>query len=171
MDLYMVTLRFVHIGAGVFWAGAVFFVWLFLLPTVRAVGPDGAKFMQTLTRVTKLATVLPLSALATIVSGLLMFWSLSSGLSAAWLVTPSGMVLSVGALIGTITFVLPGMRLLRINRRVAALGQVIAQAGGTPTEEQLLEMRSLQGRIPGLYNKIGIMLTISVTCMATFRYL
>ncbi len=46
MDLEMVAMRLIHIGLGVFWAGAIFFIVLFLEPSVRAAGPDGARVMQ-----------------------------------------------------------------------------------------------------------------------------
>lgn len=43
-----IFLRLVHITLGVFWAGTIFFVVLFLAPSVRAVGPDGARAMKAL---------------------------------------------------------------------------------------------------------------------------
>ena len=46
MDITMVVMRTVHILLGVFWAGTFFFVVLFLEPSVRAAGLDGAKVMK-----------------------------------------------------------------------------------------------------------------------------
>jgi hypothetical protein len=46
MNTFMITLRLVHIALGVFWAGTIFFFVMFLEPSVRAAGPDGARVMQ-----------------------------------------------------------------------------------------------------------------------------
>jgi uncharacterized membrane protein len=39
-------LRLIHILAGVFWVGAIFLIAGFLLPTARAMGREGGRFMQ-----------------------------------------------------------------------------------------------------------------------------
>lgn len=38
--------RFVHVVAGVAWAGALIFIGWFLLPAARATGPAGGAFVQ-----------------------------------------------------------------------------------------------------------------------------
>ncbi len=48
MDERTVTrlLRLIHILAGIFWVGAILLIAGFLLPTSRATGREGARFMQ-----------------------------------------------------------------------------------------------------------------------------
>ncbi len=48
MNEFIILMRFVHVTLGVFWAGTIFFLVLFLTPSVRAVGPEGARVMQAL---------------------------------------------------------------------------------------------------------------------------
>jgi hypothetical protein len=45
-----IILRLVHILAGVFWAGTVFLMAGFLVPTMRATGREGGVFVQYLMR-------------------------------------------------------------------------------------------------------------------------
>ena len=46
--------RFIHVVAGVVWAGALVFIGLFLLPASRATGQAGSAFMQQLVRVQRM---------------------------------------------------------------------------------------------------------------------
>lgn len=48
MNFYLIVPRLIHIGSGVFWAGAAVMIAAFLEPTVRAAGPEGGRFMQRL---------------------------------------------------------------------------------------------------------------------------
>ena len=40
MDILMIALRIIHVVAGVFWAGSVFFMVMILEPRLRALGPQ-----------------------------------------------------------------------------------------------------------------------------------
>ena len=68
MDPLLVMLRLLHVGLGVFWAGTIFFIVLYLEPSVRAAGPAGGAVMQGLQE-RRLMTVLPVVALLTLVTG------------------------------------------------------------------------------------------------------
>ena len=46
MDTTTIALRVLHIGCGVFWAGAAMMLVGFVEPTVRRMGPEGGRFMQ-----------------------------------------------------------------------------------------------------------------------------
>jgi hypothetical protein len=50
MSLLVITLRLLHIVLGAFWVGTLIFFALFLIPSVRDAGPDGAKVMAALQR-------------------------------------------------------------------------------------------------------------------------
>ena len=50
MDLLLLTARLLHVVLGVFWAGALIFTAVFLLPSIRDAGPDGAKVAAGLMR-------------------------------------------------------------------------------------------------------------------------
>ena len=70
MNVTMIVLRIIHIGAGVFWAGAVFVNEGFLLPTMKATGPGGAPFMRHLMGVKKYPVRIATSGVLVILSGL-----------------------------------------------------------------------------------------------------
>ena len=78
MDLTLVLLRVVHVLCGVFWAGALMFAVIFLEPSVRASGPEGAKVMRALIQRHYL-TVVPVVGALTILSGLWLMWIVSGG--------------------------------------------------------------------------------------------
>ena len=65
MDEWMILLRIVHIGFGVFWAGTIFFFVLLLEPSLRGAGPAAGPVMGGLIARGYL-TILPAAAALTI---------------------------------------------------------------------------------------------------------
>lgn len=167
MTLYLALLRLLHVGAGVLWAGAILFMAFFLMPTVRTLGPDGGRFVQTMGQVTKLSRILPGSALTTIVAGALLYWEVSGGLNPAWLVTPAGLMLSLGALSAILAFFGPASALARGQKRTIALMQ--GQQGGAPNEAEVRELKALQAKVPVRYRELTALMILAVLCMALFR--
>ena len=170
LDIYMLILRLLHVVLGVFWAGSVGFVFFFLLPTVAAEGPDGARFIQTMGRVTQLTKAFPIAGGLTVLAGLLMFWRDSNGFSGTFFASAPGIVLTLGGLCGLIALVGPAAQLARVFNRTARVAAAIQAAGGPPRPEQLAEIQGLQVKVPGLYRNLGLLLAIAVICMAAFRY-
>jgi hypothetical protein len=80
MNVYLILLRLIHIGSGVFWAGTAIMIAAFLEPTVRAAGPEGGRFMQQLTGQSRFSLSMSLSALLNALSGPLLYWPLSEHL-------------------------------------------------------------------------------------------
>lgn len=167
MDLYLALLRLLHVGAGVLWAGAIFFMAFFLMPTVRALGPDGGKFVQSMGQVTKLSRVLPGSALTTILAGALLYWEVSGGFNPRWLVTPAGITLSVGAIAAILAFFGPASALARGQKRTIALMKDLNTRA--PNEAEARELKALQAKVPGRYRQLVTLMLLAVLCMALFR--
>lgn len=161
MDLYLALLRLLHVGGGVVWAGAIFFMAFFLMPTARALGPDGGKFMQSMGQVTKLSRILPGSAITTILAGALLYWEVSGGLNPTWLLTPAGITLTVGALAAIRAFFGPASALAKGQKRAAALR--------APNEAEARELQALQAKVPGRYRELTALMILAVLCMALFR--
>ena len=65
MDPLLIVLRLLHITLGVAWAGTIFFVVLYLEPSVRAAGPAGGAVMKGLQE-RRLMVVLPIVAFLTL---------------------------------------------------------------------------------------------------------
>src|SRR5205823_6318157 len=95
----MVWLRLLHIVAGVFWVGSAVFVGLFLLPTARAAGPEGGRFMARLMQRT--GPVLGIAMLLTIVPGFIMYGRLSAGFNRAWVTSRPGLAGKVALVTGS----------------------------------------------------------------------
>ena len=65
MDSTILISRILHVGLGVFWAGAMFFIVFLLEPSVRSVGPEGGRVMQALQK-RGFLTIMPAVAVLTI---------------------------------------------------------------------------------------------------------
>ncbi len=166
MVVYMVILRVIHILAGVLWAGWAFSLVGFIDPASRAAGPEGGKFIQTLTGKTKIIQTMFWAPLLVIFTGLLMYWPASGGLSGRWIVSGPGLAFTIGGLAGILAFVSG----LVINRpaaeRLATLSREMQSAGKPPSPEQMAELRVQQEQLSrgGVY--AAILLAVSVIGMS-----
>jgi uncharacterized membrane protein len=171
MDDQIVTLllRLVHIVGGIFWVGAMFLMAGFLIPTARATGRDGGKFMQHLMLQRKLPVYLASAMLLTVVSGLILYGRLVAATDGAWAGTPPGIAYGAGGLAAILGAGL-GMAISgTAARRLAAIGQSAAQGG--PSAEQQAEMTRLQSRMALGSRIAAALLLIASVAMAIARYL
>ena len=171
MDIYMVTLRVIHIFAGVVWAGWVFALVGFIQPASQASGPEGAKFMQALSGKTKIIQTMLVAPLLVVLTGLLLYWRMSGRISWAWIVSGPGLSLTIGSLAGGLAYVIGHAISRPAARRMAELSMEMQSAGGTPSPEQMAALSAQQKRLSrgGLY--AAILLAISVIGMAAARFL
>jgi len=171
MYIYLLILRILHIGCGVFWAGTALFMTFYVFPAVIKAGPDGAKITQAIMGTNKMPVVLAIISFITVLTGILLMWNLSAGFTADWFNSKYGTSLTVGGITATIAFV----QALAINRpgamRMQLIGQEIAKRGGPPKPEELAEMGKLRSRIFLSTRWIAVWVTISVVTMGAARYL
>jgi len=120
----------------------------FVEPSVRALGPDGGKFMQHMVGARRLPLFMALAAVLTVLAGLWLYWRASLGFTLAWILAPSGLTLSIGALAGILGAVVGGAGTGRTSARMTVLGKAMQAAGGPPQPAQLAEMQALQRRLP-----------------------
>lgn len=171
MSATLTALRVVHILASVFWVGGVLTFLFYVMPTSRALGADGQRFMGELARQTKLSTHLTVAALAAVISGLALLWIVSGGLQAEWLATRTGTTLTAGAAAGLAAFLLGALNNGPAATALARLGQEIQAAGGAPSEAQRARLATLQRRLQ-VGGLAGItLLMFAASAMAAFRYL
>jgi len=124
-------LRLVHILAGIFWVGAIFLIAGFLLPTMRATGREGGRFMQHLMQQRRLPIFLAIAMLLTVLSGFTLYGRLVSATHGAWAGTPPGIAYGVGDL-AAILGALVGMAVSgSAARRMAAIGPACRSTGRT----------------------------------------
>jgi uncharacterized membrane protein len=128
MDVYLVVMRLIHIVAAFIWFGTGFYSSVFLFPTLVKMGADANNFVQVLVKNRLFAMIFPVSAVLTVVAGILLY--LRPGASGPF--TGTGWaVLSVGAVAG----------ILAIGHGGAVMGRLTGEyigklsAGTTPASE------------------------------------
>jgi uncharacterized membrane protein len=165
---YIIIFRLLHIICGVFWAGSVFYVVLFVFPAIKNSELEGTKFIQQLAK-TGYPIAAAITGIVTIVSGLFLIWKFSNGFERIWFTAASSKVLCLGMIASIIAFVIG----FTFNRPAAArinrIDKAIAQ-GNRPSEEQLQQVTKLKKRIFVATTFVAVLLVITVITMAIFRY-
>lgn len=165
----VLVLRLVHIGAGVFWVGAVFTFFLFVQPAAVAVGPDATKFTYQLLHDRRLPVAILAAAAATVVAGIWLLVVTSNGLDPALLFGASRLGYTVGGVVAIVTFAIGALyvypRTVAVER---TLGLLLAEGRPpTPDEQQTLARTARESRLAGWLVLIG--LAVAVVAMATAR--
>jgi uncharacterized membrane protein len=167
MDI--LVLRLIHIGAGVFWVGAVFAFFLFVQPAAMAVGPDATKFNYRLLHHHRFAEALLAAGATTIIAGILLLALTSNGFDPDLLFDASRLGYTVGGVVALIAFTIgAGYVFPRTKTVERTLGTVLAEGRPpTPDEQQLLARTAQEARRAGWLVLIG--LALAVVAMATAR--
>lgn len=162
-------LRIVHIVTGVFWAGTVFFIVSYLMPTFKAVGPDAAKVAGELRNRGMFNTV-PMIALIAIASGLWMYMIRMGG-TTDWARTREAMTLGTGALSAIIAVTI-GWFGMRANTFKAGDLAAAAMNGpaGAERDAKMAEVQKLRGKAMMAGRAVATLLLITVVAMAIARY-
>jgi uncharacterized membrane protein len=165
-----ITLRLIHILAGIFWVGAIFLIAGFLLPTARSSGPEGGRFMRHLMLQRRLPVFLGIAMLLTLLSGFTLYGRLAAATEGAWASTPAGIGYGVGGLAAILGAIIGGAISGPAARRMAAIGQQ-ASRGDALSAEQQAEMQRLQARSALGSRVTAGLLAIAAGAMAIARYL
>jgi len=170
MNVLMVVLRLIHIFAGIFWVGTVWFLALFFLPRVKTFGQDTGRIMQTFSA-PPFPAYMTTAAVLVALSGIFLYWSDSAGFSGAWIATTTGIVLTIAGILG-IAAALEGLFVSRpATQRMAQLGQEVAASGKPPTPAAMEEMQALSAKLERALYRTAYLVLFTVIGMATFRYL
>jgi len=165
----MVWLRLLHIVAGCIWVGAAVIMALFLLPTARAAGPEGERFLGRLMQRT--GPAFGISMLFTIIPGLIMYGRDSGGFNSAWMGTHYGLSLTVGAAAAILAVVI-GMGFSGAGRsKVMTLRKTLAAEGRAPNVAEAAVLAGWQTKSERLARVAASLLVIAAGAMAVARYL
>jgi len=169
MDPIVLILRLVHVIAGTLWVGIAAFNPFFLMPALLEAGPEGGKVMVVLQR-RGLMTLLPLLALLTILSGLLLFWRVSANM-AGFFTSPGGHTLSLGAALAIVAFVI-GIAITRpaMLRAGAAMQSLSPETPAEARARVMAEVERLRQRAGRSAQLLAVLLLISAGLMAVWRY-
>jgi hypothetical protein len=166
----ILAFRLIHIVSGVFWVGGAIFIAMFLLPTLRSVGPAGGPVMSYLMQVRKLPVYMMGAAILTVLSGLGLYWRDSAGFVGTWVRSGTGLVFSLGALLGLGAVGLGMGVAAPVGKRLGVLAAAV-QAEGGPTADEAAEMQRLQPRLASASTWVAILLLLATAAMAVARYL
>lgn len=156
----LLVLRLLHIVGGVYWGGAIFFTVLFLGPSLRDAGPDGAKVMQGI-QARGFMTWTPVVALLVIVSGIDLLRRVSGNFQPEWFGTARGMTLSLGMVAAIVAFVIGYFVMRPAMMRAGRL----AAEGGDPAR-----VGALRARATTTSRVVAVLLLVAVITMAVGRY-
>lgn len=163
-------LRLIHIVSGVLWVGGVIFVMVFLMPTIRALGPAGGAVMQQMAQVRKLPVFMMSVAILTVLSGIGLYWRDSGGFSGPWMDSGSGRVFGLGGLLAILAVVI-GMTIVSPSaKRMGALAGAMQAGGSAPNAEQVAEMQAIQARMGRFSLIVAVLLLLATAAMAVARY-
>ncbi len=169
MDLLIVTLRLLHVVGGAVWVGMMVFMVAFLVPAIADSGPEGGKVMTAVQR-RGLLTAIPVIALVTILSGLLLYWRVSAGFAAAFIRSPTGLTLAVGAAAAVLAFLI-GIAVTRpAMLRAAALAQRAAASAEAERAPLLAEAQRHRTRGIAVSRLVVLLLVLATAAMAVARY-
>ena len=162
MNILYITLRALHIIAGAFWVGAAVVTTAFLMPTARAFGPEGGKFVQFILGKQRMSNYISLSAILTTLAGTALYWITSGGLQKAWIFTSAGSIFTIGSITGILAAILGGVVTAPTAARMEALSKEMQSAGAPPKPEQLDQLQVLQKRLgqAGLWGTILLVVTV-----------
>jgi uncharacterized membrane protein len=165
----VLVLRLIHIGAGVFWVGAVFAFFLFVQPAATAVGPDAMKFSYQLLHHRRFSVAILAAAAITVLAGIWLLVITSNGLNPDLLFGASRLGYTVGGVVAIVTFGIGALYVLpRTTTVERTLGVLLAERRPpTPEEQQTLARTARESRRAGWVVLIG--LAIAVVAMATAR--
>ena len=162
--------RIIHVLGGVIWVGSMFFISMFLIPSMTEAGPDAGKVMAALNRL-KFMVVIPVIALLTMLSGLWLYWHVSMGFSSAYMSSGPGKAYGLGATLAIVAFLI-GLTITR-PAMVKMNNLMASAAAASPAERETIMAQAQQARERGARwgRVIGLLLIGAATLMALGRYL
>jgi uncharacterized membrane protein len=169
MDLVLILARIVHIVAGVYWAGTLFFLSLFLIPALAEAGPGGSPVVDGLERKGFLKTM-PISAGLTILAGLYLYWHDARISDGAFMHSHQGMTLGTGAVLAIIGAIMGGSVVGRSFEKALHLSRAAATADASQRESMLAEASAMRMRAASASRIVAVLLLIAVLTMAVARY-
>ena len=142
----------------------------FIGPAVRALGPDGGKFMAQLSRTNKFPLVVLIAGTLTNLGGILLIERLSGGFQSYWFGTNHGIIISIGGTLSLIAFTIGITVNLPLIKKMTVMGAAIASSGAPPTAEQQQQLMAMRTKLFKMTNIMAGMVFLTAISMAIVRY-
>ncbi len=166
----VILMRLLHIVLGAIWVGFAVFVAMFLMPSLRAIGPAGGPVIAQLVAVRRFPLYMMSLAILTVLSGIGLYWHDSEGFSSAWMHTPGARAFGAGAGLAIIAVILGMSVNSPTGKRMSALAVAMRSAGGPPSPEQMAELERQHRRMAGASTVAAVLLVLAAAAMAVARY-
>ena len=114
--------RVLHILLAALWLGAGALLTLYVLPTLRWLGPAGQATLRSLEQ-RGLSRFMAANGGLTILSGLWLYWTLTAGFDAHLVGSPTGLVFGVGGVAGILAGIIGGAVIGRSIKRLDSLDE------------------------------------------------
>lgn len=165
-----IVLRVFHVVGAAFWFGAVYTNFIFVQPAVLGAGPDGPRVMVHVLRQRRFIDVVFGAALLTGIAGAILFWRDSNGLDPDFVLGPSGVGFTVGAVAGLLALLAFAFIGYPNTRRMITIGSRLEAERRPPDEDEQLLLGRSQARLKPLAIGMPVLLGIALLAMATARY-
>jgi uncharacterized membrane protein len=171
MTAEVIVLRIIHILGGVFWLGGMMFMSFFLMPVLAGMGPAAAPVMAGFNQ-KKFPVIMPIIALAVILSGLRLLMIASANFGASYFQSPVGRAFSMAGGLAILAFIF-GMALVRpAMMKTVALGQQLGSAQDDGTRSRIVAELAATRKRGETGNMIVLtLLLLAALGMAVARYL
>ncbi|HSM70603.1 MAG TPA: hypothetical protein VK851_03590 [Anaerolineales bacterium] len=167
MDYYVIFLRFLHIGSGVFWVGSTLVLATTVTPALKGAGETGQKFVDYLVKHKKFGTNSAGAGTMTGIAGLLLYWRDSQGLTSLWMKSSTGIGFGIGAIFGLIAFIFGVLT----DRKLKAMAELREQIESAPSDERTSQLQIMEKQQATYLKICAGTLTLSLWIMAVSRYL
>lgn len=169
MDIGLIIARLIHVSAGVFWAGTMFFMARFLIPAFDDAGPDAGKVMNALAK-HGFMTAIPIAAVLGILSGIYLLWRASTGFDDTYMASGPGRTYSIGGTAAIIAFAIGATVVRGSMMKALTLGNSVASAPDSDRANIISEAAKHRAKGATATKIVAGLLVITVICMAIGRY-
>lgn len=166
MNYYLLFLRFLHIGAGVFWVGNTLLLAFIITPALKETGGAGQKFVDYLITKKRFGTESAGAGGMAGIAGLLLYWYDSQGLTSAWMGSSAGIGFAIGGALGLIAFIFG----IFTDRKLKAMALLREKLENEVSDERMSQLQVLgKQQTTYLYICAGTLI-LSLWIMALSRY-
>ncbi|HKZ11563.1 MAG TPA: hypothetical protein VJL61_12800 [Rhodanobacteraceae bacterium] len=164
-----VVLRVLHILVAASWVGAAGLLAVVVMPAVGDAGAAGGPFLASLHR-RKLHVFMAASALLTVLSGIWLYWVLTTGFDPAIVWSRGGVAFGIGGLCGLVALIVGGGI---IGPGFARLAELAEQTDAMPESQRAAHLQRLEAihRRTLLASKCALaLMLIALVLMASGHY-
>jgi len=163
------ALRVLHILVAALWIGAAAVLAWVVMPALRDAEPAGGRMTSSLHR-RKLHAFMAASSVLTVLSGLWLYWVLTSGLSSGIVLSRAGLIFGVGGLCGLLALILGGSVIGPGFARAVALTEQSAALPEAERAGHAQRIAALQQRVT-LATRIDLgLIVVALVLMASGHY-